>query len=105
GTIAGLQLDEAAPGWKHFVVRPQPGGGLTAARATFDSPHGLVVSDWSLAGSDFSLTVTVPVNASATVYVPYTHGVLRDGGDPGPAGSDGGYALGSGTWLFTAHTM
>ena len=32
-TVAGLDLDEKSPGYKHVVVHPQPGGGLTSARA------------------------------------------------------------------------
>src|SRR5204863_9466797 len=32
--VAGLNSDPAQPGYKHIIVRPQPGGGFTFARAT-----------------------------------------------------------------------
>ena len=30
-TVAGIEIDPAQPGYKHIVLRPQPGGGLTHA--------------------------------------------------------------------------
>jgi hypothetical protein len=52
------------------LIRPNPGGGLTCARATLDSPHGEIVSAWQLTETSFELQVTVPPNAYATVYLP-----------------------------------
>jgi hypothetical protein len=52
-----------------------------------------------------TLGVTVPVNTTATVHLPYTQGVLLDGQPPPPAGADGGYPVGSGTYVFTAQAM
>ena len=31
--VAGLELDPREPGYKHVLVQPQPGGGLTSAEA------------------------------------------------------------------------
>ena len=59
------------PGLQAFTVRPRPGGGLTSAKASLDSIHGPIVSDWRSSGNTFTLTVTVPVNTSAVVYLPY----------------------------------
>jgi alpha-L-rhamnosidase len=101
-TIGGLVLDEARPGWKSFRVRPVPGGGITSAKATLESPYGTIVSDWSIAGGTFTLSVTVPVNATATVYLPSSQNVTLDGSTPPAPGADGGYAIASGTYVFTS---
>jgi alpha-L-rhamnosidase len=101
-TIGGIELDEANPGYKHFNVRPRPGGALTSAKASFDSIHGTIVSDWSLSGNAFALNVTVPVNTTATVYLPYGTNVRESGNPPPAKGADGGYLVGSGTYAFTA---
>jgi alpha-L-rhamnosidase len=45
--VGGIEVDPAEPGYKHVLFQPQPGGGLTTARATLDSPYGLVASAWS----------------------------------------------------------
>jgi alpha-L-rhamnosidase len=68
--VAGIEVDPAEPGYKHVLFQPQPGGGLTYARATLESPYGLVASAWELTESDFRLSVTVPPNARATVCLP-----------------------------------
>src|SRR5690606_18520101 len=36
-TVAGIDSDPAAPGYQRFIIRPQPGGTLTWARASYDS--------------------------------------------------------------------
>jgi alpha-L-rhamnosidase len=33
--IAGLNPDEQQPGYRHFVLSPHPGGGLTWAKVEF----------------------------------------------------------------------
>jgi hypothetical protein len=68
--VAGIEVDPAEPGYKHIRFQPQPGGGLTAVRATLDSPYGPVAASWALRDQDFSLRVSVPPNAHATVRLP-----------------------------------
>ncbi len=69
-TVAGLDLDETQPGYRHLVVAPQPGGGLTSARAELLTPYGSAASGWTLAGGRMRVTVRVPPNARATVHLP-----------------------------------
>lgn len=68
--IVGLNPDEAQPGWKHFTIAPQPGGGLTWAKGRYESIRGTIDSEWRIEGQTLSLRVTVPANTSATVIVP-----------------------------------
>ena len=66
-----------------MLFQPQPGGGLTYARATLDSPYGLVASAWELTETGFHLSITVPPNAHATVRLPARSlAVLTEGGQP-----------------------
>lgn len=68
--IAGLNPDDAQPGWKHFTVHPRPGGGVTWARAEYQSIRGRISSVWRRDGDRFDLAVTIPANTTATVIVP-----------------------------------
>ncbi|MDP3913435.1 MAG: glycoside hydrolase family 78 protein [Bacteroidota bacterium] len=68
--VAGLDLDPEAPGYKHILLAPHPGGGLTNANAEFKSIYGKVKSAWKLEGNDFVYEVTVPANTTATVSLP-----------------------------------
>jgi len=42
--MAGINEDPAAPGFKHFFIRPQPVGDLTHAAAEYDAIHGRITS-------------------------------------------------------------
>ena len=82
-TVAGIGLDPEHPGFKHLVIRPRPGGGLTWAKAEYDSIHGPIVSDWQLVKGEFRLDLTLPVNTTATVHLPIaTPSDIREGRQP-----------------------
>ncbi|MCC6679665.1 MAG: glycoside hydrolase family 78 protein [Phycisphaeraceae bacterium] len=68
--VAGLAPDPEQPGYKHIIVRPVPGGGLTHAAAELQTLYGRAVSAWRREGADFKLQVVVPPNTSATVTLP-----------------------------------
>jgi alpha-L-rhamnosidase len=70
-TIAGIDIDLEKPGYKHFLIRPQIGGGLTHARAKFRSIYGDIESAWRVEGKTVKLNVTIPANTTATIYVPF----------------------------------
>jgi alpha-L-rhamnosidase len=66
--VAGLA--PAAPGYRMIEVRPLPTAHLTSASARHLTPYGEAVVSWERGDGRFSLRVTVPVGASATVQVP-----------------------------------
>ena len=68
--LAGITPDEAQPGYKHAFIRPQMVEGITWAKATKDTPYGLLEVSWKLDGNAFSMEVSVPVGSSATVVLP-----------------------------------
>jgi alpha-L-rhamnosidase len=112
-TVAGIDLEPERPGYKHIALRPRPGGGLTSAKAAYDSLYGKIVSEWKYAGGRWVWKVTVPPNTTATVFVPTTVAVQE--GD-GPAERAEGvrflrrepnatvYEVGSGHYLFSFAT-
>jgi alpha-L-rhamnosidase len=81
GTLAGIDTD--GPGFKKLMIHPRPGDGLTWAKASYDSIHGLIATDWKFKSSDLLLNVTIPANTVATVYVPARSGNdVTEGGRP-----------------------
>ena len=68
--VAGLDIDSENPGYKHILLSPHPGGGLTNAGVEFSSLYGKVKSAWKIEGNDFIYEVTVPANTTATVTLP-----------------------------------
>lgn len=67
-TIAGLA--PAEPGYRRLLIRQRPGGGLTHAHATLDTPYGRAEAGWERTGDHLKLVVVVPPNTTATVYLP-----------------------------------
>jgi alpha-L-rhamnosidase len=95
--VAGIEADPEEPGYKHVRIQPQPGGGLTHARASLSTMYGVVVSAWELGNEEFQLDITVPPNTHATVRLPHAElphvtesGQTLDGAD----GIVGAYQLG-----------
>jgi len=81
--VAGLNSDPAQPGYKHIIVRPQPGGSFTYATATLVTPYGEATSGWKIDGDRLRVTVRVPPNARATVNLPGAHlQDVREGSSP-----------------------
>jgi alpha-L-rhamnosidase len=66
--IAGLA--PAAPGYREIEFRPRPGGGLTSAAASHETPYGRAAISWELVGDEMSVTMTVPPNCTATAHLP-----------------------------------
>jgi alpha-L-rhamnosidase len=111
--VAGIDVDPERPGYKHIVMRPQPGGELTSASAELRSPYGLIRSAWTLRDGAFDWEVTVPANSTAMVYVPAAEGAeVREGDAPAAEAEgvrflrrEGGaavYEVGSGSYRFSA---
>lgn len=69
-TVAGIDLDPSQPGYRHLIIHPIPGGGITWAKGSLMTVYGLVATDWKLKDGKLTLNVTVPANTTATVYVP-----------------------------------
>jgi alpha-L-rhamnosidase len=81
-TIAGIDLDPNRPGYRHIILRPQPGGDLTHASARLQTLYGEVTSAWKRDQAAFRWEIVVPPNTTATAYLPPfgTHAHIN--GDP-----------------------
>ncbi|MEK7995281.1 MAG: alpha-L-rhamnosidase C-terminal domain-containing protein, partial [Planctomycetota bacterium] len=109
-TVAGIDTD--GPGYRKIIIRPRPGG-ITSAKASYDSINGKIVSDWRLSGGVFTLNVTIPANTTATVYVPSAgaESVTESGRPAGSAegvgflrmeGNEAVFAVASGDYRFAS---
>jgi alpha-L-rhamnosidase len=77
--IGGIALDPEAPAGRHVLVRPRPGTGLSHAKASFDSAHGRIETDWTLERRRFRLKLVVPHGSTATVSLPLGGAVSESG--------------------------
>lgn len=68
--LAGIRQDTGAIGFKAIEIRPEPVGDVRTAKATYESPYGLISSDWKKEPGTFELKVQIPANTTAIVYLP-----------------------------------
>lgn len=61
-------ISPLAPGYSRVLVAPRPGGGLTSAESSLETPHGRVAVRWSIVDRQLSVDVELP---------PGVDGVLR----------------------------
>ncbi|WP_433611083.1 family 78 glycoside hydrolase catalytic domain [Dactylosporangium sp. CA-139114] len=95
-------LAPASPGYGALTVAPQPGGGLTSAKSSYDTPYGGAVSDWSISGGTLTLRVTIPAGATATVKIPTSNAASINAPAQAVPTATATYYLPSGSYTFTA---
>ena len=79
GYVLGIR--PTAPGYRHWVVAPQPGD-LRFAQGKAPTPHGPISSRWRRGGGSFKLTVVAPRGTSGVVEIPFVrhaHKIAVDG--------------------------
>ena len=77
--VAGISAAE--PGYRRIRFRPQPGGGLTHATATHETPYGRATISWHIADVTLAVDVVVPTGATATVELPGREGIAIGSGE------------------------
>lgn len=65
--VAGIDYD-----FKHIVIKPVPHKSLGFVRASYDSPKGLIISEWQYESDtdSFSYHIVVPDGVNATIKLP-----------------------------------
>ncbi len=100
---AGIQADEAQPGYKHFTLAPQFTKRLSRVKATLDTPYGVIGSHWHVENDQMIYDVTVPPNTTADIVLPVSARDVRQDGQA-VAGADGNsttLALAAGAYRFS----
>ena len=68
--LAGIRPDPSAPGYRRIVLKPVPVAGLDFVRAWRATTAGRIESQWRREKGHLLWDITIPIGATATVYVP-----------------------------------
>lgn len=106
-------IDSDGPAFHRLRIRPVPSDKVSHVQAHYDSIRGRIATEWTNGTDGFHLTLTVPANTTATVYIPASgQDAVMEG--TGPAARAEGvkfvrmedgravYEVGSGTYRFHA---
>jgi hypothetical protein len=109
--LAGIDQEDSSVAYHEIVIKPEPVGDISYVKGSYQSVYGTIVSEWKRKDNTFSLDLRIPVNTTATVYLPASvNSRVFEGGlsvdkrrDIQPLGYREGRAIvkiGSGTYHF-----
>ena len=68
--VGGIKQEDTSVAYKNFIIAPEPVLGLDKGNVYFNSPYGRIYSEWDHQYSFHVFTIQVPVNTTATIYLP-----------------------------------
>jgi alpha-L-rhamnosidase len=68
--VAGIDTEESGVGYKRIVIKPVMGKQLSFASAALETLYGKVSSSWMDEADRIIVSLTIPHNTTATVYLP-----------------------------------
>lgn len=69
-SLAGIQTDKTAVGFKKILMKPIFPNGLSHVKASHKSPYGLIKSEWQNEKGKLTWDIVIPPNSHADVYFP-----------------------------------
>jgi alpha-L-rhamnosidase len=67
-TLAGINQDTESSGFEKIIIKPEYVDDLSWVKGEYKSVRGLIKSEWRRDGDRINLSVTIPANATATIY-------------------------------------
>ncbi|HTM99537.1 MAG TPA: family 78 glycoside hydrolase catalytic domain [Pedobacter sp.] len=68
--VGGIRQAENSLAFKKIIIYPEVVGDLTWAKASYDSPYGLITTHWVKTQTGLELNINIPANTTARVYLP-----------------------------------
>jgi alpha-L-rhamnosidase len=69
--IGGIRPMAAYPGFKKFTIAPTVPNELSYSKCSYESPLGMIISNWEKTGKKYTFHVTVPEGATANFELPF----------------------------------
>lgn len=76
-TVGGLDQTDDSIGFSRLRIAPKPGGGVTWARTTHQTPHGQAEVEWSAKGKRLDVKVNLPPRTTGVLDFPGMRRPLR----------------------------
>jgi len=70
--VAGISQSDSSVAFKNIIIAPRPVGNLTSAKGLYTCRYGEVTTNWEKRNDLFHISIYIPENTTATVYLPST---------------------------------
>jgi len=68
--LGGIKQEENSVAFRNIIIRPEIVGDITWVKSSYQSPCGLIRSEWKKEGNILEMKVEIPANTSATIFFP-----------------------------------
>ncbi len=68
--LGGIYQDKNSIAYEEIIIAPKPVGDMKWVKCSFDSPKGIISSQWIIKENSFNLNVEVPENSVAKIIIP-----------------------------------
>jgi hypothetical protein len=68
--LGGIYQAENSVAYSEIIIAPKPVGNIKWVKCSFNSPKGMIHSEWKKEDKSFVLNIEVPKDASAKVILP-----------------------------------
>lgn len=111
--LAGIKQTDSSVAFNNILIHPEVVGDIKDVKASYQSPYGLIKSEWHKTSTHFNLQVTIPANTTALVelFGDALQSIMLDGKEvsksmlvkfTGKINDRLQYKIGSGNYIFTS---
>jgi alpha-L-rhamnosidase len=68
--LGGIQSDSSEAGFKRIIMRPSFEVDLNQVNASYQSPYGVIISNWQKENEQLKWHISIPANTCAIIYMP-----------------------------------
>jgi len=68
--LGGIYQADNSVGYRNIIIAPKPVGEINWSKCSYNSPSGLILSEWELVEKAFSLIIEVPKTSTAKIIMP-----------------------------------
>ncbi|MCX2484401.1 family 78 glycoside hydrolase catalytic domain [Pedobacter sp. MR2016-24] len=104
--VGGIGQQDDGIAFSKIRIYPQVTGDLSFAKTSYNSPYGLIATDWKKTGQSFEMEIDIPANTTAILYLPagVSHKIEEESGAEfqkiGYASGRAKIGIGSGHYKF-----
>ncbi len=68
--LGGIFQEDNSVAYSDIIIAPKPVGNISWVNCSYNSPKGVIASNWKIDRNTFTLSIEIPKDASATIIIP-----------------------------------
>ena len=68
--LGGIRQEVKSAGFRNIVIKPATAVDLSHVKTDFNSPYGIIHSEWKISNGNLYMDIRIPANTTAEIYIP-----------------------------------